>query len=95
MLPYRIYLDRHDVSDDHRNASQLRAAFESYHDAEAYAKQLVAAWLDCDVPVLVRIAGTGGNLRFFPLRTTAEEYGVAPVPHPVENAREPQEGSMK
>ena len=75
MLPYRIYLDRHDIHEDADESSICKAAFDTYHDAERYAKELEAAWMVRKEPVVIRITGPRGNLRLLPLRTTTEGYG--------------------
>lgn len=74
MLHYHVWLDRHDLPEDADDSSVCKAGFNAYHDAERFAKELAAAWLDRTEPVVIRIAGPRGNLRLLPLRTTTENY---------------------
>jgi hypothetical protein len=74
MLPYKVFLDRHDIHEDAEGASVCKASFAAYHDAEKYAKELFAAWFDETPPVVIRITGPRGNLRLLPLRTTTDNY---------------------
>ncbi len=77
MLRYSIHLDRHDIHEDAPGHRECHAAFATYSDAERYAKELAAEWLDRQEPVVVIISDctVAGDIRYFPLRTTTDDYG--------------------